>query len=92
LLNPPCVASAEFSSAFSRVAPGEEIFLVTPSPDWRMIASLAAERRLAPTTVAVLPLEPGAKWALAREERLDTALAPWSIVQQARGWALLHRN
>jgi hypothetical protein len=91
LLLPPCVASAEFSSIFASIPPGEPILVVASGPEWRTMAGLAAERQLAPIPATSLPGE-GARWALARQEQLSSPGASWTALRRARGWVILSRT
>ena len=89
LLQPPCVASAELAPQLSRFPSGTELLLVSPEPDWRLIAALAAERRLFAWPVTSLTEHAG-KVALVREEIHDSRTG-WLELGAARGWSLLVR-
>jgi 4-amino-4-deoxy-L-arabinose transferase-like glycosyltransferase len=96
LLPKPCVASSDFASELDKLPPGSPIAVVAANPSWRLIASLAAERRLAaaPATHLEEASSLGARMALAEEALLTMEPAPdgWRKLQQARGWILLERG
>jgi hypothetical protein len=91
----PCLSSSGFARELDRLAPGSPVAVVATSPQWRIISSLAAERRLAPAPVENLADASSlhARVALVEEVLLQTPPAPegWREVRRARGWVLLER-
>ncbi|MBF5041289.1 hypothetical protein FGE12_02745 [Aggregicoccus sp. 17bor-14] len=94
LMSAPCVVSRELSGAFDRVPAGTALLVVSEKPDWDMLSTLAAERRLVPWPVGSIsePLPTGVeepRLALVRAE-LPVA-AEWTLIAEARGWRLVQR-
>jgi hypothetical protein len=93
---PRCVHAGEFASEFDRLAPGEPVLVVSEPPHWRIVAGLAAERRLDVRMERRLDpgADPGARLALVEAHLLPPAPlpAPWQEVGSARGWVLLRRR
>jgi 4-amino-4-deoxy-L-arabinose transferase-like glycosyltransferase len=91
-----CVHADEFSAEFDRLRPGEPVLVVSEPPHWRIVAGLAAERRLEPWMENHLApgLDHGARLALVEGHLLPPAplRAPWRWVGAARGWVLLRRE
>jgi hypothetical protein len=55
VLSPPCVGSREFAARLAGLGPGTPLLVVSPTTDWRTIASLAAEHGVSPWSVRALP-------------------------------------
>jgi 4-amino-4-deoxy-L-arabinose transferase-like glycosyltransferase len=91
-----CVPADEFHAAFDELAPGEPVLVVSEPPHWRIVASLAAERRLEPWMERrlVAGADHGARLALVETQLLPPAPLPppWQPVASARGWVLLRRQ
>jgi 4-amino-4-deoxy-L-arabinose transferase-like glycosyltransferase len=92
----PCVTSLEFSQSLKGLHEGEDIWVVSTTPAWALMASIAAETRLVPWRARTLPLKsPAADFpvnahvALMETTVLSPELGPWEKVNQARGWILL---
>ncbi len=92
----PCVLAAEFRTELDRLAPGEPVLVVSEPPHWRVVAGLAAERRLEPWMERRLVegTDHGAPLALVERHLLPSGPlpAPWHEVAEARGWVLLRRE
>ncbi|HET9450314.1 MAG TPA: hypothetical protein VFO83_05505, partial [Aggregicoccus sp.] len=86
----PCVASRELAPFLEPLAPGTALSVVSRRPAWGLVASLAAERRLAPSPRATL--EEGAALALAEEALVGSSPPGWRLRARARGWLLLERD
>jgi 4-amino-4-deoxy-L-arabinose transferase-like glycosyltransferase len=86
----PCVGSLEFRTELDRIEPGKNVLVVSSPTSWRMLASLAAERRLEPEPLGMLPegKSTSAEIAIVQEDLLPP-LVGWRLVQRARGWALV---
>ncbi len=91
----PSVDAAEFRAELDRLSPGEAVLVVSDPPHWRMVASLAAERRLEPFLEKALGegAPHGARLALVEAHLLpDGPLPPpWQKAGEARGWVLLRQ-
>jgi len=90
---PPCVGSREFSGELSKLAPGESIWVVSSNPNWGMIESLQAERRLTPWYTAQLdqPTTGGPDVAVVEQAVWEAHAGGWVEVLRARGWVLARR-
>jgi 4-amino-4-deoxy-L-arabinose transferase-like glycosyltransferase len=92
----PDVHADEFRQAFDGLSPGEPVLVVSEPPHWRIVASLAAERRLEPWMESrlVSGADHGARLALVEAHLLPPAPLPppWYPVASARGWVLLRRE
>jgi len=92
----PCVPADEFRAAFDRLRPGEPVLVVSQPPHWRIVAGLAAERRLEPWMERRLApgADHGARLALVEAHLMpDEPLPPpWREAGSARGWVLLRRD
>ncbi|MGO9831281.1 MAG: ArnT family glycosyltransferase [Myxococcaceae bacterium] len=92
----PSVIAAEFSPELDALAPGEAVLVVSDPPHWRMVAALAAERRLEPWMEQRLgqTQDHGARLALVEKHLVPPAPlpAPWQEAGRARGWVLLRRQ
>ena len=83
---PRCVGSAELAAFLDRLPEGAPIAIVSGSDEWRLIASLAAERRLLPYPARELAAaRPGP--ALVKEACWAVRTG-WSEIARARGWVL----
>jgi len=91
LLPAPCAPSSIFVSTFKNVRPGEDVVVVSTTPDWRMLASLAAEWDVVPRPRAALDDGGNARVALAREESLPDIPPGWRDSGRGQGWVLLTR-
>jgi 4-amino-4-deoxy-L-arabinose transferase-like glycosyltransferase len=89
LLPAPCVPSRELAHEFDRIPAGTEVLVVSPTPNWELFASLAAERRLAPRYAPALPL--AGMVALVHETAGPIPDPPWQEIGRSRGWALVRR-
>ena len=91
----PSVDAAEFKSALDGLSPGETVLVVSDPPHWRMVAALAAERRLQPFLEKHLGDGPshGARVALVEQHLVPQGPLPppWQKVDEARGWVLVRR-
>lgn len=88
-----CVSSGPLASALDAFPPGMPIGIVAPDPHWKLIASLAAERRLLPAPMERLP-EPGVTdvaLVKAGALRAQTRQA-WQEVGRDGDWVLLVRT
>jgi 4-amino-4-deoxy-L-arabinose transferase-like glycosyltransferase len=98
LVPKPCLVSTEFSTALSQLPREADIAVVSAPLNWRLIAQLAAERDLSPWPVqgwsrlaSGAPATTGAVLvSLSQLSNADPRV--WSIVAEARGWALLRRK
>ncbi len=92
----PCVVAEEFHSELDALGPGQAVLVVSEPPHWRMVAALAAEKRLEPWMAPTLAGAPahGARLALVESHLLPsgTLPAPWQRAKEARGWVLLRRE
>jgi len=92
----PCVHAAEFAREFDALSAGDPVLVVSEPPDWRIVAGLAAERRLEPWMDRRLVPgdEHGARLALVQRHLLPGAPLPsgWREVDSARDWVLLRRD
>lgn len=96
LLPKPCVVSTEFAAPLSEAVAHEPILVISSPTNWRMIASLAAERDFFPQPAESFgPAEqngsPG-RFALLQEKLLRPGNRLWREVARARGWVLLRRQ
>ena len=89
VLQPPCLASAEFARELGGLPPGTPVTVVAPGVDWLLIGPLAAERRLVPVPSSALPAEEGASVAIVRDG--VPVHPPWAEKARARGWSLVRR-
>jgi 4-amino-4-deoxy-L-arabinose transferase-like glycosyltransferase len=89
---PPCVGAREFAGALDALEPGEPILVASSPTSWRMLASLAAERRLEPDPRPALPAGSKALPRLAVVQEPDISTAGWTEMGRARGWVLLHND
>lgn len=88
----PCVGAAELAPALDRLGAGDPVLVVSPEPDWKLLASLAAERRLEPVPMSALP-DAGATGARIALIRSPAAIPPgWIAESAARGWTLLRNG
>jgi 4-amino-4-deoxy-L-arabinose transferase-like glycosyltransferase len=87
----PCVGSLEFRTELNRIQPGKSVLVVSSPTSWHMLASLAAERRLEPEPLRILPEgnSTTAEMAIVQEDLLPSPLPGWRLVQRAQGWALV---
>jgi len=85
-----CIGAEEFAEPLARLAPGQQVLVVSSPTSWRMIASLAAERGLEPDPRAELPDGGNSQssFALVQEELVGRTRG-WEEVARARGWLLL---
>ena len=91
----PCVASRELAPFLDGLAPGTALPVVSRRPAWPLVASLAAERHLAPAPRSELPgpvRAGGAQWVLAEEALIGAPPSPWRLRARARGWLLLEQG
>jgi len=92
----PCVGADEFAVALDHLSPGDAVLVVSNPPHWRMVASLAAERRLEPWLETALGdgVPHGARLALVQQPLLPQGALPppWQKAGEARGWVLLRRE
>jgi 4-amino-4-deoxy-L-arabinose transferase-like glycosyltransferase len=92
----PCVPAAEFKADFDTLAPGDSVLVVSDPTHWRMVAILAAERRLEPWLKRRLGEGPDhqARLALVEKHLLPKGPlpAPWHVAGEARGWVLLRHD
>ncbi len=91
----PSVDAAEFRADLDCLLPGDAVLVVSNPPHWRMVASLAAERRLQPFVEKHLaPGAPhGARLALVESHLVPEGPlpVPWQKAGEARGWVLLRQ-
>jgi len=86
---PPCVAAREFAGELDALEPGEPILVASSPTSWRMLAELAAERRLEPDPRPALPAGTAALPRLALVQEPDISTAGWAELARARGWVLV---
>lgn len=87
---PPCVMSAELSSAFDQLPPGSSVEVVSTDIPWAALAALSAERRLWPVHVKRLG-DAGLDWAFVHEASW-TDTGAFVEVGRARQWVLARRR
>jgi 4-amino-4-deoxy-L-arabinose transferase-like glycosyltransferase len=92
----PGVQASEFSAALDGLPAGAPVLVVSDPTNWRMVAALAAERRLEPWLQKRLEAGAahGARLGL-MQQRLFVAgppPEPWQKAAEARGWVLLRRD
>jgi hypothetical protein len=90
----------------ARLPRGTDLLVIAPEPDWKVVAALAWEHRLAPWPAFALPPDgaletwpPGsapqagrrASLALVREASLPAQLGNWREEGRELGWVLLRR-
>jgi 4-amino-4-deoxy-L-arabinose transferase-like glycosyltransferase len=86
---PRCAASGPLAPILSQIASGTPIQIVSVEPEWRTIASLAAERSLVPSPSTKLA-KPGARfdWALVSPPLFESGTG-WQVAAVAPDWLLL---
>jgi hypothetical protein len=91
---PECVEPAAFARSLDLLRPGDEALVVSSPPQWRMIASLAAERRLEPAPLDALPEADAAlpSLALVQEPLWNGQAHGWREQSRAAGWVLLRKQ
>ncbi|HET7788437.1 MAG TPA: glycosyltransferase family 39 protein [Myxococcales bacterium] len=88
----PCTGSSEFAPELDRLAPGDEILVISSPTSWRTLASLSAERQVEPDPRRALPAAESATARVAIvQEDLAHGAPGWREIRRARGWVLLRK-
>ncbi|HEY5675261.1 MAG TPA: hypothetical protein VIR81_00660, partial [Myxococcales bacterium] len=88
----PCTGSSEFAPELDRLAPGDEILVISSPTSWRTLASLSAERQVEPDPRPALPAAESATARVAIvQEDLAHGAPGWREIRRARGWVLLRK-
>ncbi len=92
LLPPPCVAASDFRADLDALPRNASVLIVSRDPDWRLIASLAAERDLNPVPIADWSGDSDhASLALVQEGEAASAPPGWRETARSRGWVVFRR-
>jgi len=88
----PCVGAREFAGVLDELHPGDPVLVVSSPTSWRMLASLAAERRLEPDPRDALAPAVSTAPRLALATDPVAPAAGWREIGRARGWVLLRNQ
>jgi 4-amino-4-deoxy-L-arabinose transferase-like glycosyltransferase len=92
LWKPRCVASGPLHAELTRLSPGTPVAVVSESPSWLTVGTLADELRLSPApAVALSDVTPAFDWAVVEEAHWLPTPA-WHLVKAGGGWVLLERT